>query len=90
MHISIPSANIAEATAFVKRMTKANICQCKFGSVFTGSDGAQLKRELLFKKKFFFSTNIMKLILTPRIAVDTTAELAILSVCVCVCVCVPN
>jgi hypothetical protein len=43
--------NIAESTAVVKRMPKAYICQCKFGSVFTGSDGAQLKRELLSKQK---------------------------------------
>ena len=33
-------------------MPKANMCECKFGSVFTGCDGAQLKRELLKKKKF--------------------------------------
>jgi len=74
---------IAESTAFVKCMPKANMCKCKFGSLFTGRDGAQLKREFLFLKiKFFCFTNNMKLIWTPRTAVDTTVELAILSVCV--------
>lgn len=85
MHISITSANIAEATEFVKLMPRANICQCKFGSVFTGSDGAQLKRELLFFKKVLLLHKHFETYFDP----SNCSRLAILScVCACACMCV--